>query len=391
MTSEAVVREERLARVALSVSWEPGDARLAAQIEEVGAEATVEALIGKPVAGARRTASQARLRAAEPVSVLDRAEATGVRFVVPGDEEWPESLDVLAHVERDGFGGRPFGLWARGPLRLNEVLARSVSVVGSRAASAYGEFVATELGAGLAERGACVVSGAAYGIDAAAHRGALAVGGRTVAVLACGVDVPYPRGNAQLLSLIAAEGLIVSEVPLGSTPTRPRFLVRNRVIAAATPGTVLVEAAPRSGALNTAGWVHLCHHLLMGVPGPVTSSLSAGVHDELRRGAAVVTDASEVMDLVGVLGADAATERRGPGRPWDGLPPVAAAVFEAMPSRGRAPLGALCARAPASPRECLAALGLLVSRGLVEQDGSGWRLVEAVRKAARATSGPPAP
>jgi DNA processing protein len=371
---------ERLARAALSIAWEPGDADLAAVVEDQGAVHAVEALRQDGRPGARRGAAIAKLRAVDPHVVLTRAAAAEIRFLIPGDDEWPPSLDVLAHVRRESFGGRPMGLWVRGGQHLRTLLARSVSVVGSRAATAYGQHVAAELGAGLTERGATVVSGAAYGIDAAAHRGALAAGGPTIAVLACGADVVYPRGNAGLLSRIAAEGLIVSEVAPGTTPNRPRFLVRNRIIAAATLGTVVVEAAPRSGALNTARWAHDCDRRLMGVPGPVTSSLSAGVHNELRQGATVVTDAADVLDLVGELGVDAAEEPRGPARPWDNLPPVAATVFEAMPARGPAGLGELCSRATAAPRECLAALGLLVSRGLVEPVGAGWRLAPTVRQ-----------
>jgi DNA processing protein len=372
---------DRLARAALSIAWEPGDAELAEQVEAVGAVQALKQLRDRGVRGrVRSAAALARLQAGDPRSVLSAAQAVGIRFVAPGDDEWPVSLDILVHVHRDGIGGRPLGLWVRGNRHLRRILNRSVSVVGSRAATAYGQHVATELGAGLAERSATVVSGAAYGIDTAAHRGALAAEGATIAILACGVDVPYPRGNAGLLSRIAAEGLIVSEVPPGVHPNRPRFLVRNRIIAAATLGTVVVEAPPRSGALNTAGWAHECDRPLMGVPGPVTSSLSAGVHNELRQGATVVTDAADVLDLVGDLGVDAAVEARGPTRPWDDLPPVAAAVFEALPAHGPAGLGELCSRTPATPRECLAALGLLVSRGLVEPMATGWRLAPAIRQ-----------
>jgi DNA processing protein len=357
--------EDRLARVALAASWEPGDAALAALIEQRGAVEALRIVRSRTGPGARRVAALARLDLAEPERVLQQATQAGIRHVVPGDDEWPEALDVLVHVDRDGSGGRPLGLWVTGPLHLADALRRSASVVGSRAVTAYGEYVATDLGAGLAERGA------------------------TVGVLACGVDVAYPRGNADLLHRIAADGLLVSEVPPGATPTRPRFLTRNRLIAAMTPGTVLVEAAARSGALNTARWALECDRRLMGVPGPVTSSSSAGVHEELRRGATLVTDAAEVLDLIGEFGADAAEEPRGPGRPWDDLPPVAAKVFEALPARGTAGLGELCARAPAAPRECLAALGLLVTRGLVEPDGAGWRLSAAVRRAAADARGAP--
>ncbi len=312
--------------------------------------------------------------------MLGAAARRGIRFIVPGDAEWPESLEVLDMVMLDTMGGQPYGLWLRGPLDLAQTLRSSVSMVGARAATAYGEHVATDIAAGLAERGVAVVSGAAYGIDSAAHRGALAVGGSTIAVLACGVDVIYPRGNAGLLGRIAEEGLVVSEVALGAAPTRPRFLIRNRVIAAATPGTVVVEATPRSGALNTARWAELCSRQVMGVPGPVTSSLSAGVHERLREGAALVTSCAEVLELVSPLGSHTLAPARGPERPWDGLPAAAATVLEAMPASRAISVDELCAAAPMAPRECIAALGLLSSRGLVQFTPIGWSLTRLARR-----------
>ncbi len=169
----------------------------------------------------------------------------------PGDEEWPaDRLDWPDGVLHDA---PPLALSVRGPHPLAEVVERSVAVVGARAATAYGAHVAAELSRALADRGVAVVSGGAYGIDAAAHRGALsAEAAPTVAVLACGVDVAYPRGNDRLLARTAELGVVVSELAPGSAPTRARFLVRNRLIAALTLGTVVVEAAARSGSLATA-------------------------------------------------------------------------------------------------------------------------------------------
>ena len=177
---------------------------------------------------------------------------------------------------------------------------RAVAVVGARACTVYGEHVAGDLAAGLGDRGWTVVSGGAYGIDAAAHRGSLAVDAPTVAVLACGVDVAYPAAHDGLLRSVRAMGVVVSELPPGARPTRRRFLDRNRVIAALGRGTVVVEAALRSGALNTAGHADELSRTVMAVPGPVTSAASAGCHELLRaRGAALVTDAADVLDLVG--------------------------------------------------------------------------------------------
>jgi DNA processing protein len=181
-------------------------------------------------------------------------------------------------------------LWLRGQADLRYACLRSVSVVGSRAASAYGTHVATELAAGIAERGWNAVSGGAFGIDAAAHRGALAADGLTIAVLASGLRYGYPRGHHDLFQAIAGQGVLVSECPPDRAPTRPGFLIRNRIIAALSRGTVVVEAALRSGALNSAKHARELRRPVMAVPGPVTSEQSAGCHELIREwGALCVT------------------------------------------------------------------------------------------------------
>ena len=175
--------------------------------------------------------------------------------------------------------------------------------IGTHLMEAYGEHVAAALGLGLADRGCSVVSGGAYGIDAAAHRGALTSGrAPTIAVLACGVDVAYPRGNDRLLAGIAGRGLLVSEHPPGSSPLRMRFLVRNRLIAGLAAGTVVVEAGLRSGAQRTAADARALGRPVMAVPGPVTSGRSAGCHRMIRDGAVLVTRVEEVLEEVGRIG-----------------------------------------------------------------------------------------
>src|SRR5690349_24006519 len=190
-------------------------------------------------------------------------------------------------------------------------------MVGSRAATSYGGHVAGEIAADLGERGWAVVSGGAYGIDAAAHRGALAAEGVTIAVLACGVDYPYPAGHADLFAAICAQGLVVSEWAPGSRPARTRFLTRNRVIAALACGTVIVEAGERSGALNTARHAANLGKPLMAVPGPVTSAQSAGCHRIIRDwGASCVTRAADVIELLSPLGTPDALAPGDPDRAW---------------------------------------------------------------------------
>jgi DNA processing protein len=370
---------ERVARACLSALVEPGTgSAIVAAVRRRGPVVVLDGLRS----GDRSLDPEARIeRRAEAVDgadLLRRAGEAGTRFLCPGDPQWPaglETLDLAQDAGLEAAGPPPIGLWVRGEPDLAVATGRSVAVVGARAATEYGVRVAADLAADLATAGWTVVSGAAYGIDAAAHRGALAVGGVTVAVLACGVDVVYPRGHAALLHRVGGEGLIVSELAPGSTPTRSRFLARNRLIAAMTGGTVVVEAALRSGALNTAGWASEQGRAVVAVPGPVTSAMSAGCHDLVRRGAAtLVTDAAEVVDMVGEIGSDAVAERRGAPRPWDDLAPVTRDVLEAIPARGTVTVDELCHGTGLAAGACIAALGELTLAGLVDAGPQGWSL-----------------
>jgi DNA processing protein len=367
---------DRLARVGLARLTEPGDPRLAALVTGHGAAAVYAMLREERDATGLATEVAARVAGLDPVADLDRARAQGIRFVCPGDGEWPATLDDLDHCETvNGRGGAPLGLWVRGRGRLDQLLGRSVAVVGSRSATTYGAAVAGDLSANVAEEGVCVVSGAAFGIDQAAHRGALAARGPTVAVLACGADRAYPSAHRDLLEYIAETGAVVSESPPGCAPTRLRFLSRNRMIAAVALGTVVVEAALRSGALNTANWTSLLNRVLMGVPGPVTSASSEGVHEMLRtRGASLVTRGSDVLELVSPLGAHAPTvPRRGPDGAWDLLSELDRQVLDAVPAVRPAHPPAVARTAGLRETSVLGALERLRSAGLVERGSAGWR------------------
>lgn len=328
----------------------------------------------KRIDGWRRRAADA-----EPRRDLDAIAHHGGRFVIPGDTEWPRQLDDLGDA-------RPIGLWIRGPADLRSWALRSVAVVGARACTPYGAHIATTLASDLAERGWVVVSGAAFGIDGAAHRGALAAHGATVAVLACGVDTPYPRGHAGLLGRIAEQGLVIGELPPGSHPTPSRFILRNRVIAALTRGTVVVEAEYRSGSLATARHAQRLGRHTMGVPGAVTSGLSAGVHELLRGHATLVTDAAEVVELVGDMG-ELAPARRGPVLPRDLLAPATARVLEALPARRPTPVAEIAGRAGTTPDDTLARLYELHSLGYVERQGEDWRLTNSPPEGSNARRG----
>ncbi|MGY5118599.1 DNA-processing protein DprA [Streptomyces sp. 900105755] len=370
-----------LDRVFLARVAEPGDETAGRWVRERGLREVAARLRagGQPLpgAGAKRWAGLlARAAQADPRADLAAAREAGARFVCPGDTEWPTQLDDLGDA-------RPLGLWVRGLPSLRMWALRAVAVVGARACTEYGAHMAAVLAAGLAERGWVVVSGGAYGVDGAAHRGALGAGGATVAVLACGVDRPYPRGHTELINRIAEQGLVVGELPPGEHPTPSRFVLRNRVIAALTRGTVVVEAAHRSGSLVTARAAQRLGRFTMGVPGPATSGLSAGVHELLRGEAVLVTDAAEVVELVGDMG-ELAPAGRGPVLPRDLLEPAARQVLAALPGNRPASPEEVARGAQTSEDEAVARLYELRALGYVERHGDGWKLTRQAMISVRA-------
>jgi DNA processing protein len=390
---------ERLARAALTRVAEPGDVTLTGLVSRHGAEAVVAGLRDGNTFGLEQARVwRLRLDGYDPASDLEVAGGCGARLVCPGDEEWPACLDDLAGVlglSRRGAsaaygsgaggdpirnGGVPLALWARGRGHLSDLCARSVALVGSRAATAYGTEVAGDIAYSVASRGVSIVSGAAYGVDGAAHRGALGAGAPTVAVLACGVDVSYPRGHATLLQRVVDDGLVLSEVPPGTSPSRIRFLVRNRLIAALGRGTVVVEAALRSGALNTARWAEQLLRPVMGVPGPVTSAMSAGVHQLIRDGiACLVTDGDEVLETVSEMGEHLAPVRAGETRPRDHLDELTMRVLEAVPAVRAVGTDRIARTAGLPVHEVQVKLGRLLLQDFVEQCGQQWRLSGSAR------------
>lgn len=364
---------ERLDRAALTRLAEPGDVVVGRCVQEHGPGEIVRRLRcggPRPSGVAERRWEGLRLRVGDvrPEADLASVAALGGRFVCPGDPEWPGQLDDLG-------AARPFGLWVRGEPSLRFWALRSVAVVGARACTDYGMHVAAALGSGLAARGWTVVSGAAYGIDGCAHRGALAAGGATVGVLACGVDVAYPPGHAQLIRQLGEYGLLVAESPPGDHPTRSRFVLRNRLIAALTRGTVVVEAEGRSGSLVTARRARDLRRVVMGVPGPVTSGLSTGVHRLLQQdGGAVVTCPDEVIELVGGMG-ELAPQESGPVLPHDLLPPEACRVLEALPARGAVTVDRIAAASATPVDRVLVRLHELRALGFVGSAGERWWLL----------------
>ena len=382
---------DRPARLALACLVEPGNRELGQLIRAVG---PVPAL-GRVIAGAvsdrmagacaaRCSAAQVPFSAQGAVAIAERAELAaarlGARIVIPEDEEWPVRVEDLVRISRptgptiDQDTDPPLCLWVRGPCVVGDVLERSVAMVGARAATEYGAHVAADLAYGLAAKDWTVVSGGAFGIDAAAHRGALNAGGCTVAVLASGLDRPYPVANISLFERIAEEGLLISEWPPGSAPYRQRFLIRNRVIAAGTLGTVVVEAAARSGARQTLGRARQVGRQAMVVPGSVTSAMSVGCHLELRtRETRVVTNADEIIEEIGRIG-EFAPIPRGAERSHDVLDPLAARLLDAVPARKVRTAEEIAAAAGVSGKEARRGLPLLVVAGFIIASDQGYRL-----------------
>jgi DNA processing protein len=371
----------------LSRVAEPPCAELAALVHAVGpveaADRVRRGLVDDALA--RHTESRRVIDcAADDLELLVRR---GGRLITPDDDEWP----VLALAAFDGPSGLevrekarpPLVLWALGPARLDETAQRAAAVVGTRAATAYGEHMAADLAAGLAERDVAVVSGGAYGIDGAAHRAALAADGITVAVLAGGLDVPYPAGHSALLHRIGQHGLLLTEYPPGIRPARHRFLTRNRLVAAVAGAAVVVEAGLRSGAANTAAWARALGRVVAAVPGPVTSSASAGCHALLRNGAELVTRADDVVELVGRIGELAPEEPR-PTTALDGLTEAERQVYEALPGRGAATIDEIAVASGLVPERVLGPLAMLEITGLAEQHDGRWRIVRSRRGRAAA-------
>jgi DNA processing protein len=296
-------------------------------------------------------------------AVLDRAQGQGMRVIVPGEEQWPQSLDDLR--ER-----APFCLWAHGPGDPAALSGdRSIAMVGSRASTPYGEDCAGSFAAQLAAEGIPILSGGAYGIDAAAHRGALAAGGPTLAILAGGLDKLYPRGNDSLLRAIRERHVLLSEAPPGTAPTRWRFLERNRLIAALARVTVVVEASWRSGALSTARRAQDLMRSVAAVPGPVSSAASAGCHRLIReQGATLVTEAQEIRELL-ARSEPAGDSHHAQQDELDILPPEDRRVRDAVPPRSATTVPRIAGEIGWSELEVRASLGRLSMLGMVTIDG----------------------
>lgn len=364
-----MIGPERRARMGICALAPSGAQLVARALEEFGPVELWEALLQQG-----ESTSWGRRALAVDLEAIERATAAcGARFITPGDEEWPHALGELSQVVVAQQGGMPAGLWVKGASLAS--MARAVAVVGARACTGYGEHAAMTIAADLAAAGRAVISGLAFGIDAAAHRGALGVGGPTVAVLASGLDEPYPTANQRLAEAVTASGVLVSEVPPGYRPTKHAFLARNRLIAALAQAVLVVEAASRSGAKNTATWASALGRPVLAVPGPVTSALSATPHRLIREGEAIlVTCSADVEAVLAPIGELEEPSGRGVDQPIDLLAPELREVREAVGKGEVLTPAQLSARTGQTIMEAMAHAAELAEAGWLEDEGGEFRL-----------------
>ncbi|WP_427018331.1 DNA-processing protein DprA [Pseudarthrobacter sp. P1] len=393
---DPALEQLRVARAALTRLMEPSDLAGLALIRAVGpvdALGIVRADIGVPK-GLERTITgimvdagaagsgwpgladalgrwRPRLKDLAPERDLAVIATLGGGLLFPEHPQWPPALADLDLAE-------PIALWVRSATASLPPLASCVAIVGSRDSTSYGATVTAEMAYALAQRGITIVSGGAFGIDAQAHRAALmsAEPGTlpTIAVMAGGLDRYYPAGNEELLRAIAHQGALVAEVPPGTSSTRYRFLQRNRLIAALSAATVVVEARWRSGALNTAHHAEALGRVVAAVPGSVFSANSAGCHRLLREGAAVcVTDAGDVAELTGASGTALVPEPEQPAAIHDGLSVEDLLLFDALPLAAGTTVEKLSTVAGLAPAAVLAGLGRLELMALAQRGNGLWK------------------
>ena len=280
---------ELVARARLFAAVEGGSSFWSREVLSNGASYVLDrALKGgyDPIKYAR-TIEKLRLSSAD--ELLQSIAQSGATFLIPQDLTWPQSVNDLA--------APPIGLVIKGDPKL--LTGNSLAIVGTRNPTQYGVRIAQDFAAGFVDRDWAIISGGAYGIDAAAHKGALIAEGVTVAVIAAGIDINYPAGNARLFAEIAELGCLVSEVTPGTPAIPSRFLTRNRLIAALSNATLVVEAAFRSGSLRTARDAAELMRPVMAIPGPITSPVSEGCHRLIgERAAEIVTSVADAVELL---------------------------------------------------------------------------------------------
>jgi DNA protecting protein DprA len=282
---------EQLARAALFSIIEGGHTFWCAEISTNGALFVYNKLLNGGYDPIKYEKLINTLRAPNGDAVLSEIDKHYARLITPSDDDWPEQLNDLA--------APPIGLVLKG--NISALHQPSLAIVGTRNPTSYGARIAGDFAAGFADREWAIVSGGAYGIDSYAHKGALIAEGVTVAVVASGIDINYPAGNTRLFAEICESGAMVTEFMPGHRALPNRFLTRNRIIAALSKATLVVEAAFRSGSLRTARDAAEIFRPVMAIPGPINSPTSEGCHRLIgERAAEIVTSVADAVEFVGV-------------------------------------------------------------------------------------------
>ena len=277
------------AALCLFANIEGGHTFWSNQVSELGSLVVYERLLNGKYDRIKFEKLITNLRATKLDDIKESIVKTDSIFLTPHSPQWPVALNDLSAI--------PFGLVVKGDL--SALSETSLAIVGTRNPTPYGLRIAGDFAAGFVDREWSIVSGGAYGIDSAAHKGALIAEGRTIAVLAAGVDIAYPAGNARLFAEIAENGALISEVLPGSHAIPSRFLTRNRIIAALSQATLVVEAAFRSGSLRTARDAAELLRPVMAIPGPINVPTSEGCHRLIgERAAEIVTSVADAIELI---------------------------------------------------------------------------------------------
>lgn len=279
-------------RLALLQAIEPGNSFWSEEIRSLGVEEVYSRIIARSYDQIKFAQLMEKISAFRPEDELQKISAAGAQLLTPEDPDWPSGANDLQ--------APPIALYVKGR---REALAQpSIAIVGTRNPTPYGVRIAGDFAAGFVDRDYSIISGGAYGIDSAAHRGALVAEGCTIAVIASGIDTPYPSGNSRLFEEISESGAIISEVAIGTPALPHRFLTRNRIIAALSQSTLVVEAAFRSGSLRTARDAAQLLRPVMAIPGPINSPSSEGCHRLIgERAAEIVTSISDAYELISAL------------------------------------------------------------------------------------------
>lgn len=279
-------------RLALLQAIEPGNSFWSEEIRSLGVEEVYSRIIARAYDQIKFAHLMEKISTFRPEDELQKISAAGAQLLTPEDPDWPSGANDLQ--------APPIALYVKGR---REALAQpSIAIVGTRNPTPYGVRIAGDFAAGFVDRDYSIISGGAYGIDSAAHRGALVAEGCTIAVIASGIDTPYPSGNSRLFEEISESGAIISEVAIGTPALPHRFLTRNRIIAALSQSTLVVEAAFRSGSLRTARDAAQLLRPVMAIPGPINSPSSEGCHRLIgERAAEIVTSISDAYELISAL------------------------------------------------------------------------------------------